>query len=623
MPSPDAPALHGRPTQPALPWARRRLGTLATAVGVAAFTLGLTPAALGTSGASGSSCASATLTTALPPILDRVPAGSGAVVVIPSVERLERSVRQWADSVNLPAENIDITRLLDFAGLATGFDPRGSIAVVIAPHLAQAAERDADAGFTPAVVALVSVTDYDRFIIAADGRPDDEVAAIRVGPEGERRPAYARRLSPTLAAVGPERGVVKAFAGEPGHMVRHAEVLGPRGTAYAQGCDLFVYVDVGPLAEPFKQGFVQGLRFITDLNEVGGGRPAPDLSSVTWLVETVLDQTRAVVAGVRFVPQGINADLLLAFREGTPLARAAGVAGRSSPLLGRVPDRPYLLAAALDLASLDWKPVFAGMPEPKAHDAVSQISMAEQKLLSEHCTGRAVLMLPHEAGIGFMNKTVTYSASNDPRRYVRAWREWLDHATDEGLIQSDIMPDELKVGTRSVDAWSMSVKAREPEEAQLMLVLYGAMGGPSGYLAGVEGGVVQTTMRDQGVLAAALASASTGNGLNLNPKLAEVADSLPTGRFAEVYVSPNGLVDTLRGLAAMVGALPRVPMAKDLPPFGAALSTGDGSLLASVFLPSVSVGELIRFGQGVRDRMIEGGRRQGRPGEPEPARPQF
>jgi hypothetical protein len=612
MPGPYAPAPYDQPTRPLKRWVGHRWRAFMTAVGAVAAVLGLAPAVIGGAWAM-----------ALPPILDRVPSGSGAVVVIPSVERLERAVRQWAGSVNLPAENLDVLRLLDLAGLAAGFDPRGSIAVVIAPPAqARAAEDEGDAP-QPSVVALVSVTDYDRFIIAAEGRPDEEVATIRVGPEGQRRPAYARRLGPTLAAVGPERAAVRAFSGEPGHMARHAELLGPRGTAYAQGCDLFVFVDVGPLAEPLKQGLAMGLRFFTELNEAGDERPAPDLSSLVWLVEMMLDQTRAVVAGVRFVPQGINADLLMTFREGSALARTAAAPGRSSALLGRVPDRPYLLAAALDLASLDWKPLFAGMPEPKAHDVVSKISMAEQRLLGEHCTGRAVLMLPHEAGIGFMNKTITYSATQDPRRYIRAWREWLDHATDEGLIQSDVMPDELKIGARSADAWSMSVKARDPEEAQLMLVLYGAMGGPSGYLVGLEDGVVQTTMRDQGVLAAALASASTGQGLNLNPRLADVADALPAGRFAEVYLSPNGLVDTLRGLAAMVGALPRVPMAKDLPPFGAGLSTGEGSLMASLFLPSASIGELIRFGQGVRDRMIEGPRRQGRPGEPEPARPQF
>lgn len=523
---------------------------------------------------------------ALPPVMDRIPADALVVIATPSLDRLDKSARALNGLVNAPTPIPGMKEALRMGGMEEGVDLTKSAAAVIMPG-----DLDAD---VPPLVVLVPTTDYAALLGNFDVKPAPGVVEAEI--DGE--PAFFRDLGNGYAVMSPLRELAEQFTGKGGNTAAHEQALGPSNRQIADSADLVVIANIQglrPLVEPKIKDKFEEMAANSPLAMMGGG--APDTAQAEAIVTAFIQQTRSAVAGVRVDGTGVAIDAGAQFLEGTFLANTFAQGGSAGPLLDRLPALPtgFFLAGAVDLSTPGMKQLVKKVSEAQKEQAAAAGGPDMNFMLRqmENTDGYSMVLGASPGaifGAGLLVNTVAYVKTPDPAKYIqdmKAGMEAMKEQAEEGVtFETAYTEGAATINGVSVDSWEMRLNMADadPQMMMGMQTFFGPAGGPQGYVAKSNGGIVQTYSKNSVLMGEALKAAQGANaGLGGDQLLKQVQAKLPEGRLAEGYIGMKSIMDLVKTFLAMNGTELDVP--EQLPPVGMALGGSGGAGRVGIFVP--------------------------------------
>jgi len=551
-----------------------------------------------------------------PAALDRLPGDASLVVALRSVGDVHSRVTGLAstfgagDAIDLgPIDDLIASGLLNLegsAGLALTF-PDGN----------PTAEPDA--------IALIPVTDYEALLETLGAEMVGGVARAQI--EGED--GFLKSVGGGYAIVAPTAEQLAAFDGAAGNLASHGRRMGPTGRRIADESDVVVILDVETFAPMIRQGIDQAANNMAGAGAMMG--PADQMQAQIDMMrsfgEALASDGQSVVVGADLDDAGIRLDAGLQFKEGTEWAGYLDGRSDSSSLLARLPSQPYLYAFAADLSAPGLKRA-AKQFMPEDGNPMGGMGVGFLSGLMDQVDGEAVIVGNSPAGLmggGLFINTVTYYHSKDPVKLKTSLGQTITKLNDvemPGMTMKSSYSAESQQQLNGADLheWSLSMLA-DGQGGMMMMQLFGPTGGPNGYLAQTESGVVMTMSKNRSLTGAAIEAANTGDGSFADETTVEaVAASLPEGRFVEGYLGVRDIAQTVVGfLPMMLGKPVDVQVPDDLPPLGMGGVADDGGVRFSMY----ATASLVEFASEMAT-VLQGMGGQFAPGPQENnARPRF
>ncbi len=550
---------------------------------------------------------------ALPASLDRIPTDALAVVVSPSVDRLDKNAAALLTAIEMPAVTSP-AQLLSVVGLSRGVDTTKPVAIALmAGDLA---------GDVPPAVLLLPVSDYAA--VAQSLQADDTSGKIASGAAAGE-PIYIKQVPGGFAAISPVRAVLERFSGDGGLLGAHEKNLGAMGVRVVESSDAALIANIpalAPLIGPGLEQFQQGM--LPMLAAQGGlGAGAMENSPIDMAMKNFLRDAKVGVLGLRASGMGLSATLSATFQPDSELARIFESGGNSAPLLGRLPDSPFLYAYAFDLSSATSRTLINNAKELRA-TAVEPGSDPEPTMpgimgLIDNLSGQSGMVMPNPAGLmgGLLARGVYFYESPSPDAVIDGYRTILSDLngrTVNGLSYSGVVKNDAKVGDRQVVGYSLRAQAAPGSmSASSMGMIFGPAGGPSGFMGKAGGGVVVTTSPDQGLMVMAMDAAGGAKALSGNRMLKQVQANLPEKRMFEAYISPRPILDQAMPFLAMMGQpIDQGAIPAELPPIGISISAEGGAMRVDTFVPAPVIKTGVSIGQTLQAMM---GQRGGNAGQ--------
>lgn len=521
---------------------------------------------------------SSTLFANLPPAMDRIPTDAYLVTTVRNLEQFQTNIETLATRMGLPPEALDQMGAARQLLRTPGLNPQGSASFAV---------MDLDDG-AENFVAVLPVRDYQAFVTGLGGTGDaiDEVQI-------QDRMFFIKNLDGGFAAASPRRELITTFEGRPGQAQAHQEFLGQTGRNIADSSGMFIVANIPLLAPRIRETLDEGMQQVEMMAMMMGGG-GMDLTKGREVLDAFLRDATAGVMGLRAGEQGAGMDFAAQFREGSELAGYFAAEGDARPLIGALPNQPFLFAMGLDARNPGLRQVLQFFA-PAGDDPQPGVLQAVNPLQGlEHMDGMGVLWGTTPALVGglFLN-TVAYTRSAEPQKYMNWVREAMGaiHGQKmEGITYQTTMQDQ-RVGDREVQQWSlrMQVDPRHPgaqQASQMQMMVFGPAG-LSGYLAPTQNGVVMTYSRNANLLDQAVTAANTPSGLGQEQGVRAVSEHLPAGRAFEGYIGVRNILETALGFMAMMGGgAMDVDLPDDLRPIGLAGTTSGGGLRMTVFIPT-------------------------------------
>lgn len=521
--------------------------------------------------------------TAMPPILDRVPADAALIVAVPNVEQLETNVKAVADLIGMPLP-VGVEALLMQVGITNGFNKAGSMVLVMASI------PDEEAMGPPDMLLLIPTSNYENLLKSYNLKPSGGIDEITM-PKGDDK-GYVKALSDGYAVMGPVKASVEKFSGQAGNAEVLRKLIGKAGTALADRGDAFVVLNVEK-ARPFmKKIFEEGLQRATDQMAMfgGGDETAFNLDAPKFIANTLMAETQAIVAGISMDNMGVALELGANFQPGSRLAKIASGTGKAAALLARLPSQPYLLAAAGDFSSPDLKAFVKDIPRPKAVTGMEGINVAGA---IDRNDGASVVIGVPPGGLmgGLFTRTVTFKATSDPEGAVQALQATLDAMKKADLAEVKFTPDAETIEGTKVSTWEMKLRTDgNPQMGQAMGLFFGPSGGPSGYIAPVKGGFIQTYSKNKDLAGKALKAAGGGDTLSGEKLIDQISKKLPDGRMAEAYLGVKTIIEsTLPMVSMFTGMQVKYDLPPSLPPVALAVTPAEGGAIVTVYVPNQTI----------------------------------
>lgn len=544
---------------------------------------------------------------AVPPVLEKSPKGAMIVVAVPSAEKLEKSVQSLTTAAEFPFPLPGLEEMLAMGGITGGLDMTKSFAFVVMPP-ADGQEAD-PANMDGRTVMLLPVTDYAAFLQNFNAKPGDAGGVDSVNVNGND--AFARNLGDGYAIVGPNKDVVTSF--KPGNPTVKAD-MGKLGERVADTADIVTLVNMD-VARPFLQkGMEAAQQQMADQMammgvEGGNGGPSPMMD---WVSKALVADAKTIVGGIKAGGLGASLEMTANFKEGSPMATAFQAAGNAGSLLSKLPTTQYLLAGAIDTSSPGVKQMLrdmaAKLKESSPADAPQMITgaIADADGQSFVIGMNPTMMM----GGGVLTNTVNFTGSREPAKViagVKSEMEALNGKSFQGMsYEASFKDDAAKVGETAVDVWQVKMIAEGGDgmQTQAASMIFGPQGGPGGYLAEVNGGVIRTFAKNSALMSAAMKSASGGDNLGSDTLIKQVGGQLPSGRIAEAFIGSRNIVDMLVPMAAMFGVqVDPDSIPAQLPPVGLAIAGEGGTAHLSVFLPAPVLKTVWVLGEGLAPQL--------------------
>ncbi len=526
----------------------------------------------------------------VPAALDRVPTGASVIFAVPKAANLISASNALRDRLGIPIPDEGLGMVL--ATLDTpGFNKDGSIAVAATfpPGF------DPSGGEEPPIVMVVPIRNFAELTKAMGGTGEGVVEVTIMDDTG-----YLKDIGGGYAAMSPDRAVVEAFKGTGGNLAAHKAALGAAGAAVADNCDLVIIANI----QAVKPMVEQGMQQMQDQMAMAGAMAGQDMTKQTAMFKAAADaalrdgQTAAIGMGVK--PAGVALDFAIQFTEGTPSAGLLQGKGKAATLAARLPVQPILFAMAIDTSSAGWKQIFTDMaamnPGAASGGPFSQMTHAMDKV-----NGVAFAMgaSPAMMSGGLLANTVAYVATSDPQGYLQMQKEGtlaLDGKTVEGITyKTTYVSAAVDAGGVQADSWStdMTFDPADPNmmmmAQQMMGMIFGRPGGPAGYVAAIDNGVVVTMAPNQAILGQVIASAKAGNGFGSDALVKETTAQLQSDRSIEAYIGVKGLLDTASGFMAMFGGGAPFKVPASLPPVAIGGTSDAGGLGFRVYVPDAVI----------------------------------
>ncbi len=626
---------------------------------------------------------------AAPPVLDRVPDNAMVVIAIPNAQEMQKHIQALVTAAELPIPAVpQIQDILAMGGVTQGLDLSKSAAMVVfAPDKEKAAAKKAaaeakakakaekdkadkakpeGADDTAAggkegagkpgeevdidldvddmevdiedqqIVVLVPVTSYAELLANFGAAKPGAAGSIDKVTMPDGNDGFLKDIGEGYAAISPNKDLLTKFEAKSGASALKSK-LGKAGDALADASDFAVVVNmdvVRPMWPELKKEMEAKIKEKAEELPMGGEAPDPlSNPAIQWLVDTFMNDSRAIVSGFKTGNTGINLDCAVNFTEGTRMAKVFASGAKAGDLLAKLPASNYLFAGAVDWSSEAAKSFIVEFVGKNA-DAAKSMGLQATPEQFQSTNGGSILVGVPQGGLfgGLLTSTVSYTSSKDPAAYVTLQKgaiTTLNGKKQGGFSMESTYKDaSAKVGGADVDEYSVQFKVDPNSEnaemaPQALNAIFGPTGGPAGYIAKADSGVYQTFGRNSDLLTAAMKAGKDADGLGKDQLISQVAEGLPGDRLAVGYVGTKGLLDLIVPAAAMFTGV-QVPadlIPASLPPVGVAVSGLDGAAQFSLFLPAPVIKTATKIGMTVQKEM-EGSFGEGEGGDNSaPAKP--
>ncbi len=536
-----------------------------------------------------------------PPALDRVPDDAAVAFVMPSMQGLVTDLRSFVDRVVSEAERADALAGLDmFNGILNmpGMNAGGSAAAVM--------YVDQDDGMgTPPIVLVIPVSDFSQLRESMTAEGEGPVYEGQINGES----VYMKDIGGGFAAAGPMPELVQEFSGQAGHLAGHVERLGMQGQASLGANDMVMIANLEILSPYIKMAGEQMQQQMAMIMTMAGPQAAqmqPMMEMASGLMTRLADEGRTAVVGAQIDEKGVSFDSGVQFKDGTESFTMLADGGKASGLLNRLPGSDFMFAYALDASHTGVAKAFehlAKMSE-QAGGGVKGVSFLE---MVQHAKGMAGAMgsVPM-MGAGLFSNFVTVTLTDEAGQTLQTMGSAVREANGQsaqGLKYTTAWEDAAaEIAGVKVSSYSMQMMPDGSPESQqmapmmmIMPTLFGPNGGPNGYMAAVDGAVVQTMSQNTPLMEKAIKAAKDGNGLGSGEAIKAVGGHLPDNRVFEVYLSVDQVMNTVGPMAAMFGAMPNFEKVDKLTPIGFGTATGQGGMLNRVYVPNDVLSWFVKF----------------------------
>jgi hypothetical protein len=557
----------------------------------------------------------------VPGVLEHVPAETPLYIIVPDLGGLigDLSAFHAAMADKLPPDAAQIGMGLFFAqSLATspGVETNGSAAILLD---FDADNLEAMAGGEPGMTLLLPIEDLEAFskspfMVGQGAAFDGDVLAATM-PEGDT--LYMRDIGSHTVA-GPDAAAVRAFnAGEFG--AAHESALAAAGARALGEAGIAAVANI-PLLEGVIGEFVsQAEQQVNFLAMMGGGDAVlQSFTAMKAAAETVRRDGSVGLLSLGINAEGLAIDLGAVFRDGTPSAATFSNEGSTAPLVSALPQTDFLVAYAFDSSGEGMQSI--------VENAMAMMPMGEGGMgiggLFEGSTGISGVIGASPAalgGAGLLAKQVSYSRAEDPQSAVGAMKEMISGMNGQSMMgmtyTTEYTEGGAEVNGAKVDTYAVR-SAMDPnamgggmmmDPAMIQSMMYGMAGGPSGFVAKVDGGFYTTSSRNSELLQSAIDAGNGGDNLGGNEMLKKVSAKLQDSRFAEVYFSADQMFNSFGPFAQMLGMIDQFEPLPAMPPVGMS-ARGDGhGLISRFYLPADVLGFAAQFAQQMEQDDIGGG----------------
>jgi hypothetical protein len=560
----------------------------------------------------------------VPGVLNHVPADSAIYAVVPDVGRLlgDLTSLNTAMAGKLPPEAAQIGMGLFFAQSIVnqpGFNQNGSAAIIVTPP-----EGGFDAG-DPAVTALLPIEDLEAFakapFMAGQGASfADGMASVTM--DGDT--LHMRDLG-EFTVAGNDKAAIEAFrAGE--FIGAHTEALGVSGVHAVEGSDLMFVLSVAQLDEPIGEALAQLEQQANFLAMMGGGEQVTQgMGALKHAMETIRRDGSVIMFTADPGDAGVTLDTGVSFRPDTESAKVFDSMADSGELLGALPNENFLVAYSMDTSSEGIGSLLKMLGEMGGAQGMD-MGLAAAFAQSTGASGMVGTSPAALGGAGLLSKQITYTRAANPGEAVASMSKALKEMNGQSMMgmkyTTTYEAGASEVAGITVDSYSVkttmdmdggnNAMGMMMDPAMINSMLFGMAGGPSGYVAKVDGGYYQTSSKNSELLTAAVNAGKAGEGLNTNAMLAKVAPHLHPGRFGEAYVALDQAFNTFGPFAQMMGLVDQFEPLEPMPPLALSMVGEGGGLRLRMHWPVDTLGFVLDFASkmdagGMMDPMGGGG----------------
>ncbi|CAN5779264.1 hypothetical protein BH11PLA1_BH11PLA1_19570 [soil metagenome] len=540
---------------------------------------------------------------ALPKIIDKVPADAFVTMVIANPAKFEKSIKSGMAAMGLPSDQIDINAMLSMMNLVDAVNVDNPIVAYMPVPKMDGGDGDpSEHGFV-----FIPVKDYAAFAKAFGGVGTADSEKLEVNGDT----MYVKNIGDGYAALMKNEADSKAFAVKPGMLPGHRKLISSLADKVADASDMMLLVNVDLGREHIRQG-VTMMKAQMQQQMAAMGQDASNMATSMYVVDAFVDQARSLVLGLKLTEGAVMADAVATFIADQPLGKVSATGGNSGALLAKLPDRDFLVAGATDFTNSAWKDFFAKMPLPTVPGAEKGAAMFDMTEAMKSATGGSFLVGFNPGGFsaGFLTQTITFTAAKDPAAAIEASRAMMAKLEESKLLTKyKFTPDAAEVGGKKVAEYSMQFadNPEVPQMGQMMIYMFGPYGGPSGYIAPVDGGYVTTFSKSTPLMTAAVDAAGGKNALSNNAELKKTMAMLPGGRISELYLGPKVIVNSVKPLLqAFANAKVDYTVPEGTPPFAFAAATGESSLQGHIHIPFATVKAMKDFYAAVEEKMHGG-----------------
>lgn len=549
-----------------------------------------------------------------PSALAHVPAGTPIYIAIPDMGGLlgDLSALQRSLVGKLPPEAAAIGMGLFFAQTLTtqpGFETNGSAVIIVDP---EGGEPGPFGEPQPAFTAILPIGDLEAFaggaFMAGQGAKLQNGILTTSLPNGET--FYLRDIG-THSVASNDMSRVRAFeAGD--WLGGHTAALGRAGLSAMESGDLVLVADINSLKGQISQMMNMAEMQVNFLAMMGGGdQVMQGFNAFRGMMNALQRDGSVGMVSFDVGEQGIAIDLGASFREGTPSAEMFAARGDTTPLMRALPSTDFLVAYAFDASSDDLRGVIenaAAMLPMMGGEADFGV-----KSMLEHADGFSGLIGSSPAafaGAGFLARQINYIRCDDSKEVMGTMRSMVEKLHGQAMMgmtyETSYESGSAEVAGVKVDTYSIKTKTDPAgggggmmmmDPSMIQNMMYGMAGGPTGYIANVEGGFYTTTSKNSELLGSAFEASKGGASFAGSDRVRRVSDRLHDGRVMEAYLSLDQVYNSFAPMAQMFGLIDHFEPIAAMSPLGMSVKADGGGLMGRVFIPSDVLGVIAEFAQ--------------------------
>ncbi len=534
-----------------------------------------------------------------PAALDHVPSDVQAVVVVPNFGALLDDVNTINTLLGDNGEEWVVMVTAMVRGWP-GLNLDGSLAAVLE------FEEGQD---EPEGVVLLPVSDFGALTEGLKSK--DAIFAM----EMDGNTAYIRDAGSGFAVVGDDADLVRAYDASAGNLEAHAAKLGKAGGRVADGNDIFMYVNFEGFADEIAAGLEELEAEIEMVEMMGGAEAVAGFDAFMNVARTIANDGASFAMGLSFDPaMGVSFDAGLQFKDGSTSASYLQNAGNAGKYFNNAPAMDYFFASAFDLSGAGVQKLIGQYLEMANEFDSSGMTqqMGLDTLMGDVKGGIQVMGASDNIMGGLFSNTMYYIEVEDADAYISATQQvYAD--MNQGMaelaqagIEVDASMDAEPTEINGVEAYGyrfamdMSQMGGAdmmggPNPAMILGMIFGADGGPSGYMAKVGDGIVTTLSRDASFFSKVAQGAQGVDTMAGDASIAQTASMLPDNRIMETYIAADHLVNTAGPMLMMFGMIPEFEPLGALPPVGMACTADGGGVMFRTVVPIQTIGSIMEM----------------------------